>query len=834
MDVPTLFSFLVSLIICLVSTVVYYQTRTRMLLLFATAFALFSISFLFSMMDFLPYVEDAVLITRMCAFLMFLYVVYSSIDEVRTRLSSLSSSNELLVREIAERKRAEENSKSIRERYFAVINQSPIPQFVIDTDHRVTHWNRALEKYSGIKNEEIIGTRNQWMAFYNEERPVLADLLLDGDSTKITEWYGDSCKKSGLIEEAYESTSFIPKLGENGTWLYYTAALIRDGTGNVIGAVETLEDVSRRKQAEMELERSANTYRTIFNTTEAATIIIEKDTTISLANSSFARLSGYSIEELEGKLSWTRFIAKDDLERMKQYHQDRRQDSSESPHVYGFKFIDRFGSVRYCLNNVAMIPGTDRSVASVLDITDRVLAEMDYRSIFENIQDVFYRTDLEGNLILLSPSALPRIGYQSLDELLGKNIVTTLYFNPEDRIPFLQAIESQGSVSNYEVLLKKKDGTPIWTLTSSHKYYDINGNLAGIEGVLRDISDWKKAQDELKQSENLYRAIFNTTGAATIIIGEDTTVLLANAGWVKLTGVPREEQEGRMSWTVFIDREDVEMMKRYHYARRQDPSLAPRDYECRVIDADGNLHYCYTVVGMIAGTKNSVASLVDITELRAEEEKNKRSLKEKEVLLKEIHHRVKNNLQVVSGLIELQILSLRDPVSIQALRDSQNRISTMALIHESLYRSQDLAKIEVTPYIQKLVQALFETYSISEERITFQFRMDNVFLDVETGIHCGLIVNELVSNVFKHAFPDGREGTVTIAFHEEDSRYTLEFSDNGVGIPEGMDILQSESLGLKLVNMLATDQLDGKIEVIRDEGTKYVISFPKTPGETLH
>jgi PAS domain S-box-containing protein len=832
MDIPSLFSFLVSLVICLVSTVVYYQTRTRMLLLFALAFALFSISFLISMMYFLPYEEDTVLITRMCAFLIFLYVVYSSIDEVRTRLSSLSSSNELLVREIAERKRAEENSKSIRERYFAIINQSPIPQFVIDTDHRVTHWNRALEKYSGIKSEEIIGTRNQWMAFYNEERPVLADLLLDGDNTRITTWYGDSCKKSGLIDEAYESTSFIPKLGENGTWLYYTAALIRDGRGNVIGAVETLEDISRSKQAEMELERSANTYRTIFNTTEAATIIIEKDMTISLANSAFARLSGYSIEELEGNLSWTRFVAKDDLEWMKQYHQDRRQDSSGTPHVYEFKFIDRFGSVRYCLNNVAMIPGSDRSVASILDITDRVLAEMDYRSIFENIQDVFYRTDLEGNLTLLSPSALPRIGYQSLDDLLGKNIATTLYFNPDDRIPFLQELESRGSVSNYEILLKRKDGTPIWTLTSSHTYYDINGNVAGIEGVLRDISDWKKAQDELKQSENMYRAIFDTTGAATIIIGEDTTVLLANAGWVKLTGVPREEQEGRMSWTVFIDREDVEMMKRYHYARRQDPSLAPRDYECRVIDADGNLHYCYTVVGMIAGTKNSVASLVDITELRAEEEKNKRSLKEKEVLLKEIHHRVKNNLQVVSGLIELQILSLRDPGSIQALRDSQNRISTMALIHESLYRSQDLAKIEVSSYIQKLVQVLFETYSVSEERIRLEFRLDNVFLDVETGIHCGLIVNELVSNVFKHAFPDGREGIVTIAFHEEDSRYTLEFSDNGVGIPEGMDIQQSESLGLKLVTMLATDQLEGRIEVIRDGGTKYVISFPKKPDNT--
>ena len=376
-----------------------------------------------------------------------------------------------------------------------------------------------------------------------------------------------------------------------------------------------------RRQADEELKKSENLYRAIFDNTGAATIIIEKDTTITLANARFAAFSGYSIEELEGKRSWTEFVVKEDLERMKKYHYDRRNDPVTVPRIYDFRFIDRYGAIKYCINNVAMIPGTTRSVASVVDINDRVLAEQDYRSIFENIQDVFYRTDTKGNLVLASPSSANILDYASISELYGKNIADILYVNPEDRVKLLAEIEKNGSVSNYEVLLRKRDGTPMTILASSHKYYDAAGTFRGIEGILRDISDRKRVEDELKKSENLYRAIFDNTGAATIIIAPDTTILLANAGWEKLTGVPRADQEKKLSWTVFIDKDDVQRMKNYHYARRKDPSLVPTIYECRLIDARKEVHYCFVHVDMIPGIQNSVASLVDITERRKAEDK---------------------------------------------------------------------------------------------------------------------------------------------------------------------------------------------------------------------
>lgn len=278
-----------------------------------------------------------------------------------------------------------------------------------------------------------------------------------------------------------------------------------------------IQQAVKGRMAEESLRESENMYRTIFTTTGAATIIVEKDTKIVLANEGFARLSGYSVEELEGKRSWTEFIVPEDLERMKKYHHDRRNDPVSAPRVYEFRFIDRNGRVKYCINNVAVIPGTTRSVASVVDITDRVLAEQDYRSIVENMQDVFYRTDPAGNIIRVSPSALAILGYDSVSDLYGKSVAEALYVYPEDRKLFLADLEkSGGAVTNYEILLKKKDGTPVYALSSSHKYYDAAGNFGGVEGILRDITDRKQAEKDLRDRER--RAGLQRTAIAGFVI----------------------------------------------------------------------------------------------------------------------------------------------------------------------------------------------------------------------------------------------------------------------------------------------------------------------------
>jgi hypothetical protein len=215
----------------------------------------------------------------------------------------------------------------------------------------------------------------------------------------------------------------------------------------------------------------------------------------------------------------------------------------------------------------------------------------------------------------------------------------------------------------------------------------------------------------------------------------------------------------------------------------------------------------------------------DITERKQTEEKIMASLREKEVLLKEIHHRVKNNLQIVSSLLYLQITRTEHPGAVSALRESQSRVKSMALIHEKLYRSPDLASIDMGSYTKSLDSDLRNTLRTEAASVRLTLNIENIPLGISEAIPCGLIINELVSNSLKHAFPGGKGGEVTIQLARADSNcITLSVSDNGVGIPEEMDIRSLPSLGLSLVHSLV-EQLGGTLRLERNGGTTFTITF---------
>ena len=207
------------------------------------------------------------------------------------------------------------------------------------------------------------------------------------------------------------------------------------------------------------------------------------------------------------------------------------------------------------------------------------------------------------------------------------------------------------------------------------------------------------------------------------------------------------------------------------------------------------------------------------------EEQIKKSLNEKEVLLREIHHRVKNNMQIISSLLRLQSQTIKDKTYSQLFEESQNRITSMALVHEKLYQSRDLAKIDFNAYIRDMVTGLFQSYGISTDRINLIFDVGDVSLGINSAIPCGLIINELVTNSLKYAFPDGRKGELKITVHEIDNEIELVISDNGIGIPENIDFRNTESLGLKLVSILAERQLRGNLNLDRKTGTEFRIRF---------
>jgi two-component sensor histidine kinase/CHASE1-domain containing sensor protein len=213
------------------------------------------------------------------------------------------------------------------------------------------------------------------------------------------------------------------------------------------------------------------------------------------------------------------------------------------------------------------------------------------------------------------------------------------------------------------------------------------------------------------------------------------------------------------------------------------------------------------------------------------EEKIKSSLKEKEVLLKEIHHRVKNNLQVVSSLLSLQSAHIKDQKAIEIFREGQLRIKSMALIHQNLYQSEHLDRINFSGYIEKLVNYLFQSYGISPELVKLKINIADVPIDLDSAIPCGLIINELVSNSLKYAFLDREGGEITISLITRDNNYILVICDNGTGIPEGVDFFNTQTLGLQLVNTLVT-QLEGKIKLNSNKGeTEFIISFPNPKND---
>jgi two-component sensor histidine kinase len=230
-------------------------------------------------------------------------------------------------------------------------------------------------------------------------------------------------------------------------------------------------------------------------------------------------------------------------------------------------------------------------------------------------------------------------------------------------------------------------------------------------------------------------------------------------------------------------------------------------------------------IAMNPGTKQSVASLKEITRINLAEKKLRASLEEKDLLLKEVHHRVKNNMQVIYSLLNLQSEHIEDPQALRMFKDSQNRVKSMAMVHEKLYRSEDLARINFAEYLRSLTIDLLRSYRAGSDRIQLKIDVQDAFLGIDSAIPCGLITNELVSNSLKHAFPADTKGEIHIElFKDDNGELTLTVSDNGIGFPEGVDFRNTESLGLQLVNTL-TEQLGGTIELDRSCGTAFKIVF---------
>jgi PAS domain S-box-containing protein len=437
-------------------------------------------------------------------------------------------------------------------------------------------------------------------------------------------------------------------------------------------------------------------------------IVIIHDFRVVYSNQAFAKISGYSKKEL---LSLTpakleKVIHPDHRDLVWGRMGSRLQGQKVTPR-YEFKGIRKDGSIRW-LEMVADridFEGKPAILGAIIDITDRkntekALRESEekYRAIFESFHDVYYRTDREGLVTIISPSVRNHAGWDP-EDIIG-HPVTDFYKDPSEREAFKEKLKESGVINDYELKLLAKDGRVIDVSVSSKIIIGKDGRSIGVEGVLRDITDRKRVEEQVKSS-----------------------------------------------------------------------------------------------------------------------------LKEKEVLLQEIHHRVKNNMQIISSLLNLQSRNISDKKAKDMFKMSRDRIRSMALIHEKLYQSKDLSKINFAQYIQSLTLHLLHTYNANAKRIKLNAEVKDVFLDINKAIPCGLIVNELVSNSLKHAFPLNMKGNILVQLSAGDNgNIRLSVSDDGIGFTEGVDIQKPDSLGLQLVNDLI-HQLGGTLELDLSRGTSYQISF---------
>jgi len=448
------------------------------------------------------------------------------------------------------------------------------------------------------------------------------------------------------------------------------------------------------------------------------------------------------------------------------------------------------------------------------------LSEKSYRELVDNSMVGIYKTNLAGDILFANQSATKILKFESVEDLKA-NKITDLYKNPEKRQEFIGKLKTDGKLDQYELEMVSHTGNTINMLISANLTDEI------ISGMLMDITQRKYAEKALQDNEEKYRTLFESNPNYTILVDLNGVILDINSAAAEFTGLSPGKLIGRnfSELGIFPSEDSTFQREKFSHALKGE-TVKPFQY--KLINRKDEYSWVESQLVPIKkdGEINSVLVIAtDTTERKNAIDNLKSSVNEKKILIKEIHHRVKNNMQIISSLLSLQSQHLKDDeeVALDVLKESQNRVKSMAMIHEKLYQSKDFTHIKFEEYVQRLVSDLFYSYS-TIQNVNFKVEVDDVDLNMETAVPCGLIISELFSNSLKYAFPHGREGEVYVSIKKDHGEYRMVISDNGIGIPMDFDFEHAESLGLQLVNSL-TKQLDGEIKLDRSHGTKFIISF---------
>jgi PAS domain S-box-containing protein len=601
----------------------------------------------------------------------------------------------------------------------------------------------------------------------------------------------------------------------------------------------------KRKQVEELILREGDKARNYLNIASVIIAVIDRDQRVSLINKKGCEVLGYSEEEIIGKNWFDTFLPERLRHEVKKVFDSFMNGEIEPIKYYENQVLTKTGEERIIAWHNTELRDKAGKIQSTLssgeDITERIENEKAIRE-----SEKFLQTIIDG---VVEPIIIIGNDYQV--RLMNKTAREQMTYEEGKEIKCHEASHHRDAPctgKDHPCPLEKVRETG-QSVTVLHQHYSKEGEKRYIEilasplwgpddsfdGIIetnRDITDRVNAQKELFESREFFKNIVELTNAIHWEFD-----LAAN----KFTYVSPQSESilGYLpdTWTDFdfwadrIHPDDREWVT--EYCRIQTEKLLGHEFVYRMISEEGNIVWLHDIVHVISENRKPVSLngiMFDVSRTKEDEEMIRKSLSEKETLIKEIHHRVKNNLAVIQSLLKLQAIYIEDEETKGLFNESQNRVQSMSMIHERLYKTDDLSTVNFGEYIRSLATQLFRSYRINPSLVKLIIDVPDLGVDVNTMIPCGLILNELVSNACKYAFPDDRKGELSVMLDKRDDEYSLIVKDDGAGLPENLDIYNTESLGMQIVTALVK-QIKGKLEVDKEGGTKFSVSFREKPIE---
>jgi len=680
--------------------------------------------------------------------------------------------------------------------------------------------NPAAEKLFGYSREELCKLGRQGLVDADEDR--LSELLRERELTGKVKGELNFKKKDG--------SKFIAEV---------SSAKFKDKDGNERTSM-VIRDITLQKKAEEALKESEMKFRSFVDNAADILLVHDFNGKIVDVNKRASESLGYSNKELLQMnimdIEQDTTVEKAQEEVWPKIKLDepfsllghlRRKDGTVFPVEVRFAAVDIQGQ--------RLFMGLGRDITEHLKMQNTLKeSELKYRSLFEEDPNYTILLGKDGIIRDINNAAINLTGL-SKKELIGSKFSKLEMIPPEDMAVHLSKINSLLNGECFEPFESQflgKNGE-IHSILVHFTPVIRDENVSYILVIASDITKQKKAENDLRASQI---QLVNAMELSNLVNWEydvESDLFTFDDRFYALYGTTAQREGGHLMSSAVYAREFVHPDDLHMVADEIEKAMKTSDpdyfsqVEHRILRRDGSIRY---LMVRIAITKDAEGRTIkahgtnqDITGLKEKEMKIRESLEEKEVLLREIHHRVKNNMQIISSLLNLQIQSEDSDETINVLKEGQGRVKSMAMIHEELYQSDSFTNINFKDYIKRLISNIFSSYRVKTGSIEYKLDIANVNINIDTAIPLGLIINELVTNSVKHAFPNS-EGIINIELKQSGKKLELLVVDNGIGIPKRIHPKNPETLGLQLVNNLVK-QIDGELEVEISHGTKFKITF---------